>query len=233
MVVSACQPCTHPTVRAHPGAVRPLLHGSGGVALAHDSSRRARLAILAVLRAGRPAREHHRQSSRTHLECRHIAGAQRRTAADAPGQARETPRRWGCHGDVFGTPLAVAQSRGCAREARGHRSHRPRTIRTKTPPHEAHERLAAAPPRVERSAVGDKSPTQAAGPRLTHVLPASVPADRRVRGANFSAVAGSHGRPAVDGYACSRGSYVGSGYCCAHPFVTADDWNSKCHGSLR
>jgi hypothetical protein len=91
------------------GSVQRLFHGSGGAARTHDSCVGTRLAVLALIRAGRTARQHLGHAGGTLVEPQGLISAFRHPTADPAHAPRSTPHRRRRNSDGLRAALAAAQ----------------------------------------------------------------------------------------------------------------------------
>ncbi len=179
-----------------PPGVQRLLHGSGGIARAHDSRVGTGLAVLAFVRAGRSTRQHHGQPRRTIVEHRPLGGPVGEPTAGtayAPGESSHCR----CdYRDRLRTAFSAAQSRARPGQAGRSRGGGTRSRSCPPPGDQTHPGLEPAPPRCEGTAGGDETAATAAVGRVT---PLSLDRDGHVpSGASAWSKSGSpkgHVRP--------------------------------------
>jgi len=146
--------------------VQHLLHGSGGVASAHNSRIGTRLEVLPIIRAGRPAREHLGQPCRALLERRRVGRALGRAAREAGRPSRTPPQLRSDHRDCRRAPLPAPQSRDRPCQTRRTCRRGPRSRCGSPPPDEAHPGIGPASPRHKAAAVSNETATAAALRRI-------------------------------------------------------------------
>jgi hypothetical protein len=151
-------------VRAH--IVQRWLHGSGGVARAHDSRVGTRLAVLAFVRPRRPTRQHVGQPRRTLVERRRLAGTFGWPTDDAAHASRTTSHRRGDHRDRLRAALPAAQSRDRPGQALRARRRGSCSRYCSPPGDQTHPGLEPSAPRRKRTAGGDETATKAADRRV-------------------------------------------------------------------